>query len=111
MSNVNQPAFRAEGPTVFQNVTATSVAVQVLVTPNRHVRVYNAGTNVVYIRAGGSGVVAAIPVAGTPAWGIPLAPGEVEVIRIADGDSQGHIAAIAAVAGPTPVFYTPGEGI
>jgi hypothetical protein len=105
MSNVNQPAFRAEGPTVFQNVTATSVAVQVLVTSNRHVRIYNAGANVVYIRAGKSDVAAVIPTAGSPQWGLPIAPGEVEVMRIADGDSQGYIAAIAAVAGPSRLLH------
>ena len=106
--SVSQPAFRAEGPTVFMNVVATSANVQVHTGLAQSVRVYNAGTNVVYIRGGADNTVtAAIATAGTPQWGMPLAPGEVEVIRAPGG----WIAAIAAVAGPTPIFMTPGQGL
>ena len=106
--SVNQPAFRAEGPSVFLNVTAASQNVQVHAGTCPNIRFYNAGTNVVYLNVGKDNTVtAAIATAGSPANGMPLAPGEVEVIRAPGG----WIALIAAAAGPTPVFMTPGYGL
>lgn len=110
-------AFQASGPTVFLGVTAASQQVAVvnagtLKVPST-VRVRNQSTNEVYIAFGAAtGVVAAIPAGGTPALGVPLAPGVVEVFTVPGGDNGGtYIAAVAAVAGPSNVLFTPGEGL
>jgi DNA-binding beta-propeller fold protein YncE len=114
-SNIGSP-FQSTGPTVLLGVTASSQQVLVaqagtLKVPSQ-VMVANLSTNVVYIAFGSTtGVTAAIPVGGTPALGIPIPPSAVEVFSTPGGDATGtYVAAIAAVAGPSNVTFTPGEG-
>lgn len=111
-------AFQASGPTVLLAVSAASQQIAIaqtgtIKTPST-LRVYNSSANVVYIAFGAAapGPTAAIPVGGTPALGLPVAPGAVEVFTVPGGDGGGtYIAAMAAVAGPSNVFLTPGEGL
>jgi hypothetical protein len=76
------------------------------------VMVCNLSANTVYLAFGAAtGVTAAIPVGGTPALGVPVPAGAVEVFNVPGGDPTGtYIAAIAGVAGPSTVTFTPGEG-
>lgn len=115
MSNLSP--FQATGPTVLLGVTASSTVATIantgtLKAPSA-VMVANLSTNTVYIAFGAAtpGPTAAIPVAGTPALGVPIPPGIVEVFQTPGGDNGGtYIAAIAGVAGPSSVTFTPGEG-
>lgn len=115
MSNVSP--FQATGPTVLLGVTASSqvatIAQSGTIKPPSQVMVVNLSTNTVYLAFGGSstGLTAAIPSAGTPALGLPVLPNAIEVFSTPGGDGSGtYIAAIAAVAGPSNVTFTPGEG-
>jgi hypothetical protein len=114
VSNISP--FQATGPTVFLGVTASSQQVVVAnsgtIKAPSSVLVCNLSTNTVYLAFGSvTGVVAAIPAGGTPALGVPVPAGTVETFNLPGGDSTGtYIAAIAAVAGPSSVTFTPGEG-
>lgn len=114
-SNIASP-FQPSGLTVLLGVTASSQQVLVaqagsLKVPSQ-VMVANLSANVVYIAFGAAtGVTAVIPIGGTPANGIPIPAGAVEVFSVPGGDATGtYVAAIAAVAGPSNVTFTPGEG-
>ena len=106
MNNVSQNAFAPEGAkTVTLSVTASSGNVQVRTNANareRHVRIYNPSTTVtVFVRFGADNTVAA-----TTTTDMPIAPGRTEILSAA-GD---WVAAIGSAAGPTTVYFTPGEG-
>lgn len=108
--------FQATGPTVLLGVTAASQQVVIAnsgtIKAPGQVMVVNLSTNTVYIAFGAAtGVVAAIPAGGTPALGVPVLPSAIEVFSVPGGDGTGtYIAAIASVAGPSNVSFTPGEG-
>ena len=108
--------FQATGNTVLLGVTAASQQVTIAnagtIKPPSHVMVVNLSANVVYIAFGAAtGVTAAIPAGGTPANGIPIPAGAVMVFSTPGGDATGtYAAAIAAIAGPSNISFTPGEG-
>lgn len=108
--------FQVTGPTVLLGVTGSSQEVVVAnsgtIKDPSQVMVVNLSTNTVYVAFGSvAGVVAAIPVAGSPALGMPVLPNAIEVFSVPGGDGSGtRIAAIAGVAGPSNVTFTPGEG-
>ena len=105
---VNQPAFRAEGATVALNVGNTSSNVQVHSGFCSNIRIVNASANAVYVNFGPDNTItAAIPVPGTPANGMAIPAGEVEIVRAPGG----WVAAIASVVGPSEIFLTPGQGL
>lgn len=108
--NVNQPAFQAAGTavTVAASVVATSsrVAVETAIGA-RHVRIYNASVNDVFIEIGNASVAAAIPVAGGANGGMGVRAGTTQIFALTDT----NVALIAAVAGPSLVYLTPGEGL
>lgn len=100
--------FVPNGPTVNHAVTGSSTAALRIRDSGhtgcaRNVRVYNSSaTVIVFITTGGSAVVAAD--AGAD---MPVPPGQVEIFTLS-GD---YVRAIGSAAGPTTVYYTPGEGI
>ena len=74
-------------------------------------RVVNASPNVVHLGVGSTAALAqaaaAAAAAGSPATGIPLVAGAVEILRFAPGT---FFSAICA-AGASTVFVTPGQGL
>jgi hypothetical protein len=103
-ANVNQPAFRpVPGGTVNLSVTDSSANLEVqAANTNRHVRIYNSGTVTVFVCPGADNTVEASTTAD-----MPVAPGTIEIISC----PHPYIAAIGASAGPTTVYFTPGEGL
>jgi hypothetical protein len=99
-----QPAaFRTDGaPTVTLAATAISgrVQVQTAVGGTQNLRIYNAGSTVVFIECGTATVVATI------AASLPIAPGSVEIL----GCNQTHIAGITST-GTGTLYVTPGTGL
>ena len=102
--NVNQPAFRPEpAKTVNISANAASQNVQIQAADNsRHIRVFNSGTITVFIRFGADNTVTA-----TTTTDIPIAPGTVEILS----GPHPWVAAIGISAGPSIIYFTPGEGI
>lgn len=112
---VNQTVFApsAEG-TSGLSVVATTARRQIQaassgVTPHgtaRYVRAYNAGANDVFLAFGGSTVAATLPTNADISGGsLPLKAGDTAVFAC----PHQYVAAIAAVAGPTQIWLTPGE--
>lgn len=73
---------------------------------SHEVLVTNAGTNTVFVAFGGSGVTAAVPVAGTPADGVAVAAGQTQAFSL---NASSYIAAIAST-GTNLVYFTAGVG-
>ncbi|MDE2472695.1 MAG: hypothetical protein KGL35_29225 [Bradyrhizobium sp.] len=69
-------------------------------------QVSNTGTNAVFVAFGGSSVTAAIPVAGTPANGIPVPAGATVNFSLSGAS---HIAAIASTV-TNAIYFTAGVG-
>lgn len=90
---------------------ATSAPTGVQITGALQYRVVNNGTITAYLGIGKTDAqaqtAAVIPVSGTPATGIPLVPGAVEIISANDG---AFFSAITA-SGSTTIFITPGDGV
>lgn len=89
--------FGPAGPTTTLAATTTTSRVAL---PSRNIRIYNGGSNPVFVRFGDSTVTAAA------ANAMPLPAGGVEVFNHADAT---HLAAIYA-SGSGTVYITPGEG-
>lgn len=69
----------------------------------RQVRLYNAGSVVVFIKVGASGLTATVD-------DMPLVPGMAELITVQDANGvQRHLAGITA-SGSADVYATVGEG-
>jgi hypothetical protein len=100
-------AFRPEGPTVKVAATTTSGATAVQIHPgtSKHIRVWNSGAAEAYVAFGASGVAAVIPT-GTPANGMPVPAGAVEIFTAVAG-----YAAVIMGTGTASVWMTPGEGL
>ena len=117
MATNSQIAFNPQGNTVVVTAAATApTGVQAPVNgkfdaqATGQVRIVNAGTNTVHLGVGPSAADATAnavaATAGSPAAGIPLVPGAVEVLRFPLGSYFSGVA-----AGATTVYVTPGEGI
>ena len=117
MATNSQIAFNPQGNTVV--VAADTVApagVQAPVTDKYdaqatgQVRIVNAGTNTVHLGVGSSASEATdnadAAAAGSPAAGIPLVPGAVEILRFSVGS---YFSGISDAA--TTLYITPGEGL
>lgn len=96
-------SFTPVGTTKNLAVTGTTgrVALPVLTTTSRTVRVYNTGAVVVFLEFGPSTVEAAV------ATSMPLGPGAVEWLEI--GDKVTHVAGITAASTAT-VYFSEGFG-
>ena len=104
-------AFGANGNTValVVGVASTSAALQLpggLTKWTWQCLVTNSGTNTAFVAFGASSIVAVIPVAGTPANGIAIAPNTTRAFTVNGGQ---YIAAIAAAIGNT-LYATAGVG-
>jgi hypothetical protein len=101
--SVKQPAFRpVQAGTV--NIAVNAGSQRVAVQSERsssHVRIVNNSGVTIFVEFGDVTIVA------TVATGLPIPAGAVEVLRL----DTTHIAAIAAVAGPSTIYFTPGEGL
>lgn len=117
MSTNSQIAFNPQGKTVV--VAAAAVAPAGVQAPvyekfnpqaTGQYRFVNAGTNTVHLGVGplaaDATANAVAATAGSPAAGIPLVPGAVEVLRFPLGS---HFSGVAAAA--TTLYITPGEGL
>lgn len=69
----------------------------------RQVRLYNAGSVVVFVKIGASGVTAATT-------DMPLAPGVPELITVQDANGSARYLAGITVSGSADVYATVGEG-
>ena len=117
MATNSQIAFNPQGNTVVVAAAASAPAgVQAPVNgkfdaqATGQVRIINAGTNTVHLGVGSSAADATVnavaATAGSPAAGIPLVPGAVEIMRFPLGS---YFSGVAAAA--TTLYITPGEGI
>lgn len=93
--------FAPTGPTVNLSVTDNTSNLQFNTLRSTSVRIYNTGSEAVYIAFGGSAV------ATSTSAGMPIAPGTVETFSC---NGQSYIAGVALTAGPSVIFVTPGEG-
>ena len=104
-----KPFVANDASTVTISATS-STSTTALTSPAKglfQVRLYNAGTKVVFVRFGTSGsVVAAIT-------DIPIPPGALEVMSLEGNTSAPitHIAAICAATETTTLYVTTGIGI
>jgi len=96
------PPFAPTGATVNVSATATTARVQFNTVRADCVRLYNAGTEAVFIAFGDVTIVA------TTAAGIPIGPGVTEVLSC---NGQSYVAGITVGAGPAVLYATPGEGL
>jgi hypothetical protein len=105
--------FSPSGNTVLSGVTNASATINVANAGTnkipQQILIQNLSTNVVYFAFAAT---VAIPVAGTPANGIPVQAGVTVVYTPTGGDATlgATISVIAGVAGPSSVTFTPGEG-
>jgi hypothetical protein len=117
MATNSQIAFNPQGNTVVVAAAAAAPAgVQAPVNgkfdaqTTGQVRIVNAGTNTVHLGVGPSATEATAnavaATAGSPAAGIPLVPGAVEILRFPLGSYFSGLAASA-----TTLYITPGEGL
>ncbi len=117
MATNSQIAFNPQGPTVA--ITAASSAptgVQALVTQMSrnaavgHFRIINTGNVTVHLGVGSTAASAAAnavaATSGTPAAGIPLVPGAVEVLRFAP-----NLFFSGFASENTTLYITPGQGL
>lgn len=103
--------FAFGGNTIALNVTTALAAVSLGGTTGQQgkvLRIWNSGDVPVFIATGADSATAAIPANGTPANGMPIAPGAT--IGISLQGSQTHIAAITA-SGAATIYVTQGSGI
>lgn len=96
-------AFQASGLTVA--ITANDTPVSIGVAPC--VQVVNTGTAVAFLAFGKSNVTVGIPVAGTPANGIPIPAGACLVLGVPPGST---FATQHGVTGGD-LYLTPGAGL
>lgn len=75
---------------------------------SRDYRLYNSGTDTVYVAFGTSTIVVTAPAAGVPANGIPIPGGAIEVMR--SSTSERYIGTLAPSGTPT-LFVTAGSGL
>lgn len=117
MAISSQLAFNPQGNTVV--VAAAAIAPAGVQAPvngkfdaqaTGQVRIVNAGTNTVHLGVGPSAAEATAnavaAAAGSPAAGIPLLAGAVEILRFPLGS---YFSGLASAA--TTLYITPGEGI
>ena len=109
--------FQPQGPTALLAVNATSqtIAVKKYGTSKvpKFLQFVNLGGATVFVNMGMTpDVTAAIPIAGTPASGLPIQAGSTVIYETAGGHNAdgAYVAAIAASAGPFSLYITPGEG-
>ena len=112
MSNASNISFAPTGKTVLVPAAATAPAgVQAVGTSGvGQYRIVNSGTVAVHLGVGATATVAAAnavaAVAGTPAKGVMLLPGAIEVLRFSD---EAFFSGVSATA--VNLYITPGQGM
>lgn len=107
MSQLN--AFYPQGNTVAVLPTASNQAITLTGAAGANtmqVRVVNKSTQDIFLNFGGTAVV---PTPGSPAAGLCVASGAVEVFTISAGIST--VGVIQATAGTGNAYFTQGEGV
>lgn len=105
-------AFTPSGNTAALSATDVSTATPIQVKGGNNNatqrKLYNAGTKDCFLAWGPSATLtAAIPVAGTPANGMPVAAGEISVESF---PPNAYFAVVCASGQTTTLYITPGEG-
>lgn len=117
---MSQDVFVSNGSTVNLTPSAVSQEVQIPSPPTGEnyrptVRIRNTSAVEVFIAFGATSAVTA-----TTASGIPIAPNSVETLGVPDIVNEAgttapfatiFVAVIAASAGATPIYFTPGLGL
>lgn len=117
MTTNSQIAFNPLGNTVVIPAAATApngvqapINISLSSVNTGQVRIVNASTNLVHIGIGPTAAAAqanaVAAVSGTPAAGIPLLAGAIEILRFSPGCFFSGVAASAST-----VYITPGEGL
>jgi hypothetical protein len=112
----NNIAFQPMGKTTRLNVTTTSAEVAVNAdSPCNQVRLHNGTASEVFVRfSSTTGSAAAVPVSGTPAYGIILHNNQTQFFTVPQSFSSGtntlYVSAITAT-GTGILYVTPGEGL
>ncbi|CAB5229722.1 hypothetical protein UFOVP1562_10 [uncultured Caudovirales phage] len=113
----NNIAFQAQGKTTRINVTTAANTVAILSdSPANQLRIHNGTAGEVFIRIGTTSTDdAAIPVAGTPAYGTVLHNNQTVIFtapKQATNSASTTLFVSAIVASSTAIVYvTPGEGL
>jgi hypothetical protein len=94
------PVIPLSNPTVTHSITNASSRVAITGSNERILRVVNPSANTIFLKSGDSTVTAAIT-------DTPVRPGETAIFSLPN-NSHTHIAAIAAVAGPSVAYYQVG---
>lgn len=95
--------------TTSLSVGAASTAEQALSTGGAsQLEITNTGTTTVFVRFGIAGMGAATIASGVTGGSYPVGAGAKVVVSI--NAVTTHVRAIAAAAGPSLVYFTPGEG-
>ena len=103
--------FLPSGPTVvLPAATPACAGVQVPGSPDGQYRVYNAGTETVFLgyskeSAANAVANAVAPVAGVPSKGIPISPSSIEVLSFT---KDAYFSGLSVGA---TVYITPGKGL
>jgi hypothetical protein len=94
-----------DGATVQLAATAAGakVAFKAPLSGPIQLRIWNPGTEPVFIKRGDAGVSAALT-------DLPVPPGALEILTINDFSSVSHIAGITA-SGNVTLYITPGQGV
>lgn len=92
---------------VTSTSTVTPVQVKGALANATQRMVINDGTKTAFLAWGASNVVAAVPVAATPANGIPIPAGAIMVLSF---PPNAYFAAICAGSDSTTLYIVPGEG-
>ena len=102
-----KPFTPADDATASISATTSSLNTPIKQQPSgaHHLRLYNSGASTVFWAVGPAGVQAALT-------DIPLPPGAIEVVTLANAGAQPitHIAAITA-AGAATLYATTGQGV
>ena len=112
----NNIRFQPMGKTYLANVTATSQEIAISAdSPCNQIRVHNDGQLNTHLRfSATSGSAAAIPTVGTPAYGLAMHPGTIEIFTVPQAFNANtatlYVSVIASGTG-NQVWITPGEGL
>lgn len=106
---MTEKVFAPLGNTILLSGTTTSsrVALTSMATyGGGNYRVLNNGPDIIFVAQGDATVVAVAPTAGSPANGMPIAVGAIEVFNLASGNSLAGICPTSTAA----LYITGGQG-
>jgi hypothetical protein len=111
----NNIAFQAKGKTTRLNVSNVANTVVILAdNPSNQLRIHNGTAVEVFVHINTTGTEnAAVPVAGTPAYGWVLHNNSTVVFTVPGQATDANTCYVSAIVntGTANVFITPGEGL